>query len=278
MTKIISFINLKGGVGKTTNVIAIAEFLAAEERKKVLVIDLDPQTNATICLISKEDWLERDKAQCTLLQLFKDTLDKTSKFNIIPSIINGVSNLEGGIGKLSLLPSSLGLINIQEQIPSDAYTILSKTLEPIISNYDYILIDCPPSLGTITLNGIFISDGYVIPVTLDNFSSYGLEQILNRIESFKREHQIKIQPIGILINRQRTYKFQSVQYKNLDRESTQKNIPEIFQTIIPEAIRLSEVICYDSTQFKKLKTKYGAALFKLYTNLTKEFMEKCQKI
>ncbi|HUM81975.1 MAG TPA: AAA family ATPase, partial [Methanothrix sp.] len=160
MTKILSTINLKGGVGKTSITLALAEFLAAEHDKNVLVIDLDPQTNATVALMEEAAWLDKNEKGETLLQLFKDKLENTSKFDINKAIINKVSNLNGGIDNLSLLPSSLGLIDIQDnlaQIPAGQFyvtspvDILKEAISGTISQYDFVLIDCPPNLGIITL-------------------------------------------------------------------------------------------------------------------------------
>jgi chromosome partitioning protein len=113
MTNVISTINLKGGVGKTQMTVTLAEFLATQHNKRVLLIDLDPQTNATVSLMDETLWLAKDQNGETLVQLFKDKLDKTSKFDISRAIVKGVSNVGGGIRNLDLLPSSLGLIEIQ---------------------------------------------------------------------------------------------------------------------------------------------------------------------
>ena len=94
MTKIISIINLKGGVGKTTTTVQLAECLASEFSKKVLVIDLDPQTNATIALIGEDKWQEVSKLKQTLFHLFSDKLEKTSNFNIKEALLSSVSNLK----------------------------------------------------------------------------------------------------------------------------------------------------------------------------------------
>ncbi len=196
MGKVISFINLKGGVGKTHITVAVAEFIAAEDEKRVLVIDLDPQTNATILLIGEERWKEQEDKGKTLYQLFRDRLEKTNKFDLETSIIRGVSNLKGGIPTLDLLPSSINLINIQDSlslIPSgELYTtlpivILKEAIKDILSLYDYVFIDCPPNLGIITLNGLFISDYYIIPTIPDILSTYGIPQILSRVRMFKEK-------------------------------------------------------------------------------------------
>ena len=150
MTIVISTINLKGGVGKTQMTIALAEFLSLKFGKKTLLIDLDPQTNATVSLIDENNWLNKDNNGETLLQLFRYKLKKTSKFDIKKAIIHKVSNIEGGIENLDLLPSSLGLIDIQDSlalIPSGEFyistpiTILKEAIQNIIDSYDFILID-----------------------------------------------------------------------------------------------------------------------------------------
>lgn len=104
MSKVISFINLKGGVGKTTLLVATAEILACEYEKKVLVIDLDPQTNATVMLVSQDIWSEANKNNRTLHQLFLDEVEGTEAFNINESIMKNVSDIGGGIKNLDLLP------------------------------------------------------------------------------------------------------------------------------------------------------------------------------
>jgi chromosome partitioning protein len=166
MAVITSVINLKGGVGKTTITIALAHYLAGEHNKHVLVIDLDPQTNATISLVTERRWRERDQAGQTLYQLFKDQLDGTHIFNAAEAIMPRVSNIGGGVPGLDLLPSSIRLHRIQDKITkiADLDTFrggpvfaLREALRPILPHYDHVLIDCPPNLGVVTLNGIAIS-------------------------------------------------------------------------------------------------------------------------
>ncbi len=112
MAKIVSIINLKGGVAKTTTTVQLAECLASEFGKKVLVIDLDPQTNATISLIGEDKWEAIDNQGQTLFHLFNDKLRNTSTFNIRKALQRGVSNLE--LNSLSLLASSIRFIDIQD--------------------------------------------------------------------------------------------------------------------------------------------------------------------
>jgi chromosome partitioning protein len=284
VTKVISFINLKGGVGKTTSTVAVAEFLAMEHNKRVLVVDLDPQTNATTALISEEVWQERDGAGQTLLQLFKDKLDKTNEFDIHRAIITPVSNLE--IDSLSLLPSSLGLIDIQDQlalIPGGNFysvspvNILRIALEPVLDKYDFVLIDCPPNLGIITLNGISISTGYVIPVIPDILSTYGIPQILDRIEAFTAASYSHVPPKGIIVSKFRSQSgLHNSRLQLMRQQADEGLLPPIFDTVVPEAAQIAEsadVNAYVNT----LRQKYGYGNnYATYSSLAREFLSKCQ--
>jgi chromosome partitioning protein len=287
MAKVISTINLKGGVGKTQMTVALAEFLATEHNKRVLLIDLDPQTNATVSLMDETAWLKKDQNGTTLLQLFKDKLEKTSKFNINNAIVKRASNVGGGIWNLDLLPSSLGLIEIQDSLPLisagrfyviSPVTILKDAISGVLNGYDFVLIDCPPNLGIITLNGIYISDYYLIPCIPDILSTYGISQILGRIENFKQETGINITPLGIIIS---MYRAQSRLHQSVIQQlrtragslQTDPNwVPRVFNTIIPLTVKTAEAADFSVT-VNTLKQKYGyGTVFNDYTNLTTEFL------
>src|SRR5215831_14496765 len=197
-THVLSFINLKGGVGKTTTAVAVAEMLALEDRKHVLLIDLDPQTNATVTLISEVQWEEMDSNGRTIAQLFEDRLNShnSPKFDIETAIARQVSTINEGISQLDLLPSSIRLIDLQDRIPmialhgnftTNPIEILRVAIQPVIDRYDYILIDCPPSLGTVTKNGLRISTGYVIHTIPDIVSTWGIYQIVENVERFAKD-------------------------------------------------------------------------------------------
>ncbi len=206
----LSFINLKGGVGKTTVAVAVAEILAQEHKKRVLVIDLDPQTNATVTLIQEKKWQEMDQTGRTIAQLFTDKLNQPHvppKFDIEQSIAHQVSTINDGIAKLDLLPSSIQLIGIQDRLPVVAMLnnyaekpidILKNAIEPILGGYDYVIIDCPPSLGDITKNGLRISTGYFIPTIPDILSTWGIYQIVDNIRQLSKTISLEIPPLGII--------------------------------------------------------------------------------
>ena len=177
--------------------------------KHVLLIDLDPQTNATVTLISEDKWAEVDQEGQTVAQLFDDRLNpqNTPKFDIEKAIVRRVSTINDGIARLDLLPSSIRLIDLQDRIPMIAmfgnYTvnpieILRVAIQPIIARYDYIIIDCPPSLGAVTKNGLRISTGYVIPTIPDIVSTWGIYQIVDNVARFAEEIGLPIPPLGII--------------------------------------------------------------------------------
>src|SRR5215469_16991774 len=158
MPYVTSVINLKGGVGKTTITLALAHFLVLEHHKRVLVVDLDPQTNATVCLIPEQEWKHRDETGRTLYQLFADQVKGTHRFDADEAIVRDVSNIGTGVKGLDLLPSSLRLIRVQDRVTQitdlESYEhgpifALQEALEPFLPYYDHILIDCPPSLGVV---------------------------------------------------------------------------------------------------------------------------------
>jgi len=282
MTTIISTINLKGGVGKTSTTVALAEFLAIEHRKKVLLIDLDPQTNATVTLIGEKRWLEKDKKGETLLQLFKDKLEKTKHFNIDTAIEKEVSNIGGGVRNLDLLPSSLGLIDIQDSLPlisagrfhvSSPVTILKDEFKNKLDDYDIVLIDCPPNIGIITLNGILISDYYLIPCIPDIMSTYGIPQILNRIKKFGEESGKMVEPLGIIVSMFRAQsRLHNTVISQLKQKHNSGDYPRVFDTFIPLSVRTAEAADFEGYT-NTLKQKYGYGdYFKVYASLAKELI------
>ncbi|MEX5540332.1 ParA family protein [Pseudomonas poae] len=278
MTKVVSFINLKGGVGKTTTTVNIAATLATDGYK-VLVIDLDPQTNATVSLIDQEDWQDRHDRGQTLYHMFNDMLKGENQFNIDDAILNDVGDIDG----LDLLPSSIHLVEIQDDIPdmdNKAYVshvdVLGNIIENIKENYDFILIDCPPNLGAITLNGISISDYYIVPTVPDILSKIGISLILNRINSFKkRKHSCKIDLAGII--------FTKVDYRTNLHKSTMTELRSgdysevVFKNDFPQRISVAEAPV-DSRPFITSATAKRKSDFHdtkgIITKLTDEFLER----
>lgn len=280
MPTIISLINLKGGVGKTTLTVAMAEFMAAEHGLKVLVIDLDPQTNATVALIDEREWRCRNMRGQTLLNIFLDHLSKYQVFSPAEAIVHNVSNVNGGIEGLDLLPSSIDLIEVHDEflrasssLSINPLLVLGEALQTSLSEYDIVLIDCPPDLGLICQNGLMISDYYIIPTIPDILSTYGIPQIINRIERLKGETGIPIQVLGLVISKYRTQSDTHKTQSHLLRIHAKRDgYRQVFDTVIPENSRSATVM--DSTlHFKSLKEKYDYTNpYRVYKSLTEEVL------
>ena len=250
MPIVTSIINLKGGVGKTTLTVALAHFLAVEHRRRVLVLDLDPQTNATVSLIPEREWQERDETGRTLYRLFADQIGSTHRFNADDAIVRDVSNVGGGVPGLDLLPSSLRLIKVQDRVTQltdfEHYArgpifALRDALADYLPYYDDVLIDCPPSLGIVTLNGLAISDAYVVPVVPDILSVLGIPPILDRVEHFAQCIRRNIRALGIVISKMRTQTvLHNEMLRRLRDDFVDRRFPPVFQTVIPESTRIAE--------------------------------------
>lgn len=278
-TTIIATINLKGGVGKTTTTVAAAEMLAGEFGKKVLVIDLDPQTNATVMLIGEDKWKELSDEERTLARLFQDALlDPTErKFDLDKTLQRKVSNVSD-VRRVDLLPSSLDLIDVQDRLASmpsgkfyaaNPVDVLKKATRPILDEYDFVLIDCPPNLGIITLNGLRIADGYIIPTIPDILSTYGIPQIVKRVKDFGREIGEPLEPYGIVISK---YRAQLKLHTNTVRRLRTSGDAPVFNTIIPESGRIAEAA--EFTKLNTLRQKYGyQGQFDIYRALTEEILK-----
>ena len=295
MGKVIATINLKGGVAKTTTTVGLAEFLASEFKKKVLVIDLDPQTNATIMLIGDEKWKELNNKDKTIASIFKSSLQNINtqstsqktlrkplnNISLQECIQKNVSNIPS-IKTLDLIPSSLDLIDIQEDIitiprgkfhANTPIDILKKQVLPIIDDYDYILIDCPPNLGTITLNGLNIADTYIIPAIPDILSTYGIPQVISRIDEFSNVINRPIKPLGIVATR---YREQSPTHRRILDDLKQEKDAPLFETIFIENDKMASAAEY-ALEINTLRQKWGyGGQYDRFYNLAKEIIKRCE--
>ena len=276
MAKIISTINLKGGVGKSTTTVAMAEILSGEFKQRVLVIDLDPQTNATVMLIGEDRWKKQNDKGHTLAQLFKDALEAEPykrSFSLGDSVVRNASNVED-VRTVDLLPSSIDLIDVQDRlasmptgqfysnVPTD---ILRRATLPILDDYDYVLIDCPPNLGIITLNGLRVSSGFIIPTIPDVLSTYGIPQIISRVANFSSNIAEEIEVMGIVVTK---YRVQSTLHKNTVSALRRGSI-HVYNAIIPE--RQAIASSAEFTPLATLRQKYGyQGEFLSYRKLTEE--------
>ncbi|WP_342739908.1 ParA family protein [Bradyrhizobium sp. B117] len=276
MTHVISTINLKGGVAKTTTTVALAETFSANMGKRVLVIDLDPQTNATLMLIGEDKWFELNKKEQTLARLFKDAMDPNNrKFNLEATLQKRVSDV-GAVRTVDLLPSSLDLIDVQDKLASapagkfyaaNPIDLLWRAVKGKLEDYDLVIVDCPPNLGIITLNGLRISDGYIIPTIPDHLSTYGIPQIITRVRDFSEAISESIEPVGIVATK---YQANSTVHNNVLKQLREDiELPDVMDTVIRQANSVAAAAEFQ-TYSRTLKQKYGSELAGQYDDLARE--------
>jgi chromosome partitioning protein len=276
MTHIISTINLKGGVAKTTTTVALAETYSANLGKKVLVIDLDPQTNATLMLIGENKWFALNKRGHTLARLFQDAMDPDNKeFDLEATLQKKVSDV-GAARTVDLLPSSLDLIDVQDRLasapPGKFYStnpieVLWRAVKSKLEDYDLVIVDCPPNLGIITLNGLRISDGYIIPTIPDHLSTYGIPQIVTRVAEFSKAISESIEPVGIVATK---YQANSTVHNNVLKQlRDDEDVPVVMDTIIRQANSVAAAAEFQPFA-RTLKQKYGSELAGQYAELADE--------
>ena len=256
MGKIIAIANQKGGVGKTTTSVNLAASLGVLE-KKVLLIDADPQANATSGLGLDVDSIELGTYQ--LLEHTKtaeETLIKTSSPNVY------------------LIPAQIDRVAIAIELgdTDDREYMLKNAIRGLKDKYDYILIDCAPSLGLLTLNALTAADSVMIPIQCEYFALEGLGKLLNTIKSVQKIHNPELDIEGMVL----TMYDSRLRLSNQVVEEVKKHFSEmVFDTIIQRNVRLSEAPSYGESIIKYDASSKGAAN---YLNLANEVVVKNKEI
>ena len=250
MGKIISVANQKGGVGKTTTTVNLGTLLA-KKGKKVLLIDADPQGNATSGL-----GVEKEVEFSTYDILVNDTeMEETIQDTIIKN--------------LKICPSNMNLAGAEVELVSmmSREQRLKEKLEEIRGKFDYILIDCPPSLGLITLNAFTASDSVLIPVQCEYFALEGLGQLLNTINLVKKHLNKNIYIEGALLT---MYDIRTNLSNQVVKEVKKYFNNKVYKTVIPRNVRLSEAPSYGMPITEYDPRSKGA---KSYTKFAREFLK-----
>ena len=224
MGKVISVANQKGGVGKTTTTVNLATLLA-KKGKKVLLIDTDPQGNATSGLgVTKE--LENSVYDILVGETtFEETIQETA-----------VKNLKVCPSNISLAGAEVELVSMMSREQR-----LKVKLDEVKEQYDYILIDCPPSLGLVTLNAFTASDSVLIPVQCEYFALEGLGQLLNTVNLVKKHLNKNLEIEGALLT---MYDARTNLSNQVVKEVKKYFEDKVYKTVIPRNVRLSEAPSY----------------------------------
>lgn len=221
MGAIIGIANQKGGVGKTTTAINLASSLAIAE-KKTLLIDIDPQGNST-----------------SGVGIDKNNVD-ISIYDVLlgdASIGEGIKDTE--IGHLQILPSNINLVGAEVELVgvTDREYLLKNSLSPIRDDYEFIIIDCPPSLGLLTINTLTAADSLIIPIQCEYYALEGLGQLLNTIRLVQRQLNPGLEIHGVLLT---MYDSRLNLSKQVAEEARKFFADKVFDTVISRNVRLSE--------------------------------------
>lgn len=252
MGKIIALANQKGGVGKTTTAINLAASLATLN-KKVLLVDADPQANASSGLGIDVRSVKNSIYEC-----------------LVEEISPNEAILETDIPNLSIIPSHIDLVGAEiEMLEIDEREkIMRRQLQPLKDNYDYILIDCLPSLGLITVNALTASDSVIIPVQCEYFALEGISKLLNTIKIIKTRLNPELAIEGLLL----TMYDNRLRLANQVYQEVQKHFGSlVFSTVIQRNVKLSEAPSHGKPAILYDKESKGT---QNYMDLAKELISK----
>ncbi len=220
MSRILTIANQKGGVGKTTTAVNLAASLAASE-KRTLLIDIDPQGNAGSAL-----GIRRDESEKSIYEVLLDGLP----------LADAIRKTE--LKFLDLVPASRHLVGAELELAELDHREyrLKRAVDPAVASYEYVVIDCPPSLGLLTLNGLVAAKGVLVPLQCEYYALEGLADVLRTIDLVKASANPELRVDGILLTM-----YASNNLSNQVADEIRRTFQEqVFETVIPRNVRLSE--------------------------------------
>jgi len=252
MAYVISVVNQKGGVGKTTTTVNLGAYIA-ENRKRVLIIDLDPQGNSTSGFGVDKSQIENSVYDLLVNETpIKDVIQSTN------------------VKRVDLCPTNINLAGAEVELVSamSRETILQRALGTVLDQYDYVLIDCPPSLGLLTINSLTASNGILVPIQGEYYALEGLTQLVDTVNLVKKRLNPGIGILGVVI----TMFDGRTQLTRQVVEEVQKYFGDkVFKTLIPRNVRLAEAPSHGMTISEyDAKSKGGKA----YCALAKEVIQR----
>lgn len=252
MGKIVSFSNQKGGVGKTTTCVNMAAYLATFG-KKVLLVDIDPQGNAT-----------------TGLGFSKSSLKKSVYSVLIDDEKVSDNILKTEIENLDLLPSNIDLAGAEVELvyKKTREKVLKNALAEVRADYDYIMIDCPPSLGLLTINALAAADTVIIPIQSEYYALEGLSQLMNSITLVKQHLNPALEVDGVVLT---MYDSRSLISKQIAEEIKKFFTKRLFEIVVPRNVRLVEATSYGKPIMMHDPKCTGARAYKA---LTQEYLSR----
>jgi chromosome partitioning protein len=256
-TRVFAIANQKGGVGKTTTTINLAAYLA-DAGRKTLVIDLDPQSNTTTGL--GVDAHRMTKSIYEMLVLDRFSFDDV----LIPEIRPNLALLPA---KVDLYAAELELVDFSAGVREFR---LLKALDPVKSRYDYILIDCPPSLGLLTLNGLTAADGVILPVQCEYFALEGMAELLKTIQRVRDRLNTHLELFGVVLT---MYDARTSLSAEVVKEVRGHFSREAFRTTVGRNVKLSEAPSYGLTILQHDPRSSGALAYKA---LAEEVIERAE--
>ncbi len=252
----IAFCNQKGGVGKTTTAVNTAAYLA-EHGKRVLLVDLDPQANATSGL-----GIYGDRAKINLYHFLSE---QVQAHEVI---------LNSGMENFDILPGGQDMAGAAVELvdEEDREFKLKKSIAQILDYYDFVIIDCPPSLGILTVNGLVAADKVVIPVQCEYYALEGLSQLLETIELIKENIEPNLDVMGALL----TMSDKRNRLSASVIKEVRRNFPgNVFEAVIPRAVSLAEAPSYGKPISHYNSFSKGA---RAYKNLAQEIIKLSQNL